>query len=139
VCECVKLEMYKVMYVVLESTATETLAFLCEMPKSHDLRLGYGYVIRISKLPKIAKIYCVRPALPQCPSIFTVKIVQSACLIAKYIPPNLFVLRICSEQLKHPHNHFWNKLYSPWESTSCTISRLDSLLRRGSHGPIRSK
>jgi hypothetical protein len=36
--------------------ATETLAFLCEMPKSHDLGHVQGYVIRILKLPKIAKI-----------------------------------------------------------------------------------
>jgi hypothetical protein len=45
--------------------ATETLAFLCEMPKSHDLGHVHGHVIRMSKLPKIAKIDSVRPAVPQ--------------------------------------------------------------------------
>jgi len=35
------------------------------MPKSHDLGRGRGHVIRISKLPKITKIYCVQPAVPQ--------------------------------------------------------------------------
>lgn len=44
--------------------ATETLAFLCEMPKSHDLGHVRGHVIRMSKLPKIAKIDSVRPAVP---------------------------------------------------------------------------
>ena len=43
--------------------ATETLAFLCEMPKSHDLGHVRGHVIRMSKLPKIAKIYSIRLAL----------------------------------------------------------------------------
>ena len=38
------------------SIAIETLAFLYEMLKSHDLRYVYSYVIRILKLPKIAKI-----------------------------------------------------------------------------------
>ena len=38
------------------SIATETLAFLYEMPKSHDLGHICSHVIRISKLPKIAKI-----------------------------------------------------------------------------------
>ena len=38
------------------SIATETLAFLCEMPKSHDLGHIRDYVIRILKLPKIVKI-----------------------------------------------------------------------------------
>ena len=38
------------------SIATETLAFLYEMLKSHDLGHIRGHVIRISKLPKIAKI-----------------------------------------------------------------------------------
>jgi hypothetical protein len=43
--------------------ATETLAFLCEMPKSHNLGHIRGYVIRILKLPKIAKIDSVRLAV----------------------------------------------------------------------------
>ena len=38
------------------SIATETLAFLYEIPKSHDLGYIRDYVIRILKLPKIAKI-----------------------------------------------------------------------------------
>jgi hypothetical protein len=38
------------------SIATETLAFLYEMPKSHNLGHIRGYMIRILKLPKIAKI-----------------------------------------------------------------------------------
>jgi len=46
------------------SIATETLAFLYEMLKSHDLGHVRDYVIRISKLPKIAKIDSVRPAVP---------------------------------------------------------------------------
>ena len=58
-----KTQSMKVMY-VLCTTATGTLAFLCEMPKSHDLDHVRGHVIRISKLPKIAKIYSVRPAVP---------------------------------------------------------------------------
>ena len=45
----------KVMYDYC-SMATETLAFLCEMPKSHDLGHVRGHVIRMSKLPEIAKI-----------------------------------------------------------------------------------
>jgi hypothetical protein len=45
--------------------ATETLAFLCEIPKSHDLGYVRGHVIRISKLPKIAKIDSIQPAVPQ--------------------------------------------------------------------------
>jgi hypothetical protein len=40
------------------------LPFLCEMLKSYDLGAGRGHVIIISKLPKIAKMYCVRPAVP---------------------------------------------------------------------------
>jgi hypothetical protein len=42
----------------------ETLAFLCEIPKSHDLGHVRDYVIRMSKLPKIAKIDSVRLAVP---------------------------------------------------------------------------
>jgi len=38
------------------SIATETLAFLYEILKSHDLGHVRGHVIRILKLPKIAKI-----------------------------------------------------------------------------------
>ena len=38
------------------SIAIETLAFLYEILKSHDLGYVYSHVIRISKLPKIAKI-----------------------------------------------------------------------------------
>jgi len=38
------------------SIATETLAFLYEIPKSHDLGHIRNYIIRILKLPKIAKI-----------------------------------------------------------------------------------
>jgi hypothetical protein len=45
------------------SMATETLAFLCEMPKSHDLGHIRGHVIRMSKLPKIAKIDSIRLAV----------------------------------------------------------------------------
>jgi hypothetical protein len=44
--------------------ATETLAFLYEMPKSHDLGHVRGYIIRISKLPKISKIDSIRLAIP---------------------------------------------------------------------------
>ena len=54
----------KVMYDYC-SIATETLAFLYEIPKSYDLGYIRGYVIRISKLPKIAKIDSVQPAVPQ--------------------------------------------------------------------------
>ena len=60
----------KVMY-VLCTTATETLTFLCEMPKSHDLGHVQGHVIRMSKLLKIAKIYSVRPAVPHCSQMTT--------------------------------------------------------------------
>jgi hypothetical protein len=49
------------------SMATETLAFLYEMPKSHNLGHVRGHVIRMSKLPKIAKIDSVWPAVPQYP------------------------------------------------------------------------
>jgi hypothetical protein len=52
------------------SIATETLAFLYEIPKSHDLGHIRGHVIRMSKLPKIAKIYSVRPAVPQYSMVF---------------------------------------------------------------------
>jgi len=38
------------------SIAIETLAFLYEILKSHDLGHVRGHVIRISNLPKIAKI-----------------------------------------------------------------------------------
>jgi hypothetical protein len=38
------------------SIAIETLAFLYEILKSHDLRHICDYIIRILKLPKIAKI-----------------------------------------------------------------------------------
>jgi len=38
------------------SIAIETLAFLYEIPKSHNLGYVRDHVIRISKLPKIAKI-----------------------------------------------------------------------------------
>jgi hypothetical protein len=61
--KCVKFKLIDVMYVVV-STATETLAFLCEKLKSHDLGPGRRHVIKTSKLPKIAKINCVRPAVP---------------------------------------------------------------------------
>jgi hypothetical protein len=43
--------------------ATETLAFLYEMLKSHDLGHVRGHVIRISNLPKIAKIDSIRLAV----------------------------------------------------------------------------
>jgi hypothetical protein len=43
--------------------ATETLAFLCEIPKSHNLGYIRGYMIRILKLPKISKIDSVRLAV----------------------------------------------------------------------------
>jgi len=45
------------------SIATETLAFLYKIPKSHDLGYVHGYVIRILKLPKIAKIDSIRLAI----------------------------------------------------------------------------
>jgi hypothetical protein len=45
------------------SMTTETLAFLYEIPKSHDLGHIYGHVIRILKLPKIVKIDSVWPAV----------------------------------------------------------------------------
>jgi hypothetical protein len=54
--------------------ATETLAFLYEMPKSHDLGYIRGHVIRISKLPKIAKIDSVRPAIPH-PTLYSYMLV----------------------------------------------------------------
>jgi hypothetical protein len=38
------------------SIVTETLAFLYEILKLHNLAYIYSYVIRILKLPKIAKI-----------------------------------------------------------------------------------
>jgi hypothetical protein len=38
------------------SIAIETLAFLCEIPKLYNLEYIQGYIIRMSKLPKIAKI-----------------------------------------------------------------------------------
>jgi hypothetical protein len=44
--------------------AIETLAFLCEMPKSHNLGHIQGYIIRISKLPKISKINSIWLAVP---------------------------------------------------------------------------
>ena len=52
----------KVIY-VLYIIAIETLAFLSEILKSHNFGRGLGHVIRISKLPKIAKIYSTRPAV----------------------------------------------------------------------------
>jgi hypothetical protein len=55
VCKCVELKVWKVIYNYY-SMATETLAFLYEMPKSYNLGHIRGYIIRISKLPKIAKI-----------------------------------------------------------------------------------
>jgi len=45
------------------SIAIETLAFLYEILKSHNLGYIYNYVIRISKLPKIAKINSIQPAI----------------------------------------------------------------------------
>ena len=42
------------------SITIETLAFLYEILKSHDLGHVRGHVIRMSKLPKIAKIYSIR-------------------------------------------------------------------------------
>ena len=44
--------------------AMETLAFLYEILKSHDLGHIRGYMIRISKLPKIAKIDSIWLAVP---------------------------------------------------------------------------
>jgi hypothetical protein len=38
------------------SIAIETLAFLYEIPKLYNLRYICSYIIRILKLPKIAKI-----------------------------------------------------------------------------------
>jgi len=38
------------------SIATETLAFLYEIPKSYNLGYIRNHVVRILKLPKIAKI-----------------------------------------------------------------------------------
>ena len=45
------------------SIAIETLAFLYEILKSYDLGHVYNYVIRILKLPKIAKIDSIRLAV----------------------------------------------------------------------------
>jgi hypothetical protein len=45
------------------SIAIETLAFLYEIPKSHDLGHVYSHVIRILNLPKIAKIDSIRLAV----------------------------------------------------------------------------
>ena len=45
------------------SITIETLAFLYEIPKSHDLRHFRSHMIRISKLPKIAKIDSIRLAI----------------------------------------------------------------------------
>jgi hypothetical protein len=56
------------------SMATETLAFLYEMPKSHDLGHIRGHVIRISKLPKIAKIDSIQPAVPY-PTLYSYMLV----------------------------------------------------------------
>jgi hypothetical protein len=43
--------------------ATETLAFLYEIPKLYNLGYIRGYIIRILKLPKIAKIDSIRLAV----------------------------------------------------------------------------
>jgi hypothetical protein len=59
------------------SMAMETLAFLYEMPKSHDLGYIRGYIIRILKLPKISKIDNIRLAVPH-PTLY------SYILIPKY-------------------------------------------------------
>ena len=48
---------------IIFSIATETLAFLYEMPKSHNLGHIRNHIIRISKLLKIAKIDSIRPAV----------------------------------------------------------------------------
>jgi len=45
--------------------ATETLAFLYEILKSYNLGHIRGHMIRILKLPKIAKIDSIWPAVPQ--------------------------------------------------------------------------
>jgi len=45
------------------SIAIETLAFLYEIPKSYNLGHVRDYVIRILKLPKIAKIDSIRLAV----------------------------------------------------------------------------
>jgi hypothetical protein len=45
------------------SIAIETLAFLYETPKSHDLGHVCSHVIRMSNLPKIAKIDSIQPAV----------------------------------------------------------------------------
>jgi hypothetical protein len=48
------------------------------MPKSHDLGHVRGHVIRMSKLPKIAKIDSVRPAYHTTPVPFPALFVSSA-------------------------------------------------------------
>jgi hypothetical protein len=50
--------------------ATETLAFLCEMPKSHNIGYIRGYMIRILKLPKITKIDSIWLAVPH-PTLYS--------------------------------------------------------------------
>jgi hypothetical protein len=45
------------------SIAMETLAFLYEIPKSYNLGHIRDYIIRILKLPKIAKINSIRLAV----------------------------------------------------------------------------
>jgi hypothetical protein len=52
------------------SIATETLAFLYEIPKLYDLGHIRDHVIRISKLPKIAKMDSIWLAIPH-PTLYS--------------------------------------------------------------------
>jgi hypothetical protein len=56
-----RIQSIKVIYYY--SMAIETLAFLYEIPKLYNLGFIRGYIIRILKLPKIAKIDSIWPAI----------------------------------------------------------------------------
>jgi len=56
------------------SIATETLAFLYEIPKLYNLGHVRNYIIRISKLPKIAKIDSIRLAVLYYPRVSKVRL-----------------------------------------------------------------
>jgi hypothetical protein len=58
-----KAQSMKVMYGLLFYDYGNS-GLLMRMPKSHDLGHVRGHVIRMSNLPKIAKIDGVRPAVP---------------------------------------------------------------------------
>jgi hypothetical protein len=74
------------------SIATETLAFLYEMLKSHDLGHVRGHVIRISKLPKIAKIDSVRLAvLHYTPSFIVYNYIKNEILLTNILREPLII------------------------------------------------